>query len=114
MNDPIKKFHRLYEYPHADHPGIEEYREGFDECYVALDETRDALVLAQARIEKLEAQDGENVGEYVARQIDDIFMRVSEGVADGTWELEHPAPIIRASFAMTNAWSNFLAALEAD
>ena len=58
--------------------------------------------------------DGETAGDYVRRRIMDIFQEVAEHVADGTFELDHPAPIIRGSIAMTNAWNNYIASLEQD
>ena len=32
----LKKWERMYEYPQADHPTFEQYKEGFNECYEAL------------------------------------------------------------------------------
>lgn len=85
-------------------------------------EERGQLIDALARekekledeVERPQVQDGESAGEYVERRIMDIFQEVAEHVGNGVFELEHPAPIIRGSIAMTNAWHKHLAALEAE
>ena len=72
----------------------------------------DEVVQLEAENEKAQVQDGEAAGDYVARRIMDIFQEVAEHVGNGIFELDHPAPIIRGSIAMTNAWWNYLDSLK--
>ena len=53
-------------------------------------------------------RDDETAGEFVERRIQDIFQEVAEHVGNGLFELDHPAPIIRGSIRMTNAWKDYL------
>jgi len=63
-------------------------------------------------VDLTQVRDGESAGDYVGRRIMDIFQEIAEHVGNGVFELEHPAPIIRGSIAMTNAWNNYLDSLE--
>ncbi len=36
LKELVEKYRRLYEYPHADKPSFEEYRDAFNECYEAI------------------------------------------------------------------------------
>ena len=57
------------------------------------------------------AQD-RTAGEWVEEKIHEIFLSLANMVADGIFELEHPAPLISGSIAMTNAWNKYLASLQ--
>jgi hypothetical protein len=37
----------------------------------------------------------------------DIFQKVAEHVGNGKFELDHPAPIMRAMTYMTNCWNEY-------
>lgn len=59
-----------------------------------------------------QVRDGEGAGDYVGRRIMDIFQEVAEHVGNGVFDVASPAPIIRGSIAMTNAWNSYLDSLE--
>jgi hypothetical protein len=53
-------------------------------------------------------KEGQNAGEWVEERIHQVFMDLAELVAQDVFDLDHPAPIIRASMHMTNAWQEYM------
>ena len=54
---------------------------------------------------------GRTAGEWVEEKIHEIFLSLANMVADEIFELDHPAPLIRGSMVMTNAWNKYLVEL---
>ena len=47
--------------------------------------------------------------QFIEDKIHDAFLELAELVADGTFELDHPSPLIFASMHLTNCWKKYLA-----
>jgi hypothetical protein len=53
-------------------------------------------------------REGQSPAEWVDERIEQVFLDLAELVAQDAFELDHPAPIIRASMHMKNAWQQFV------
>ena len=46
--------------------------------------------------------------QFIEDKIHEAFLELAELVADGTFELDHPSPLIFASMHLTNCWKKYV------